>query len=178
MTSNAVFAVLPKYYQYAALQNGTRYDLIKDASSPYAGYRLHAVDVSVSDIDNAGYYVMTIAIIFFVLAVGISIAGYIETERLMKLQHSISTMSHEQGFKFLTIGTLIGIGAWVSGLVLGDAAWEFLNWFGGYFSYQRNLVGYYLGWIHLVAEYHEWEGYTYQATVLQNMRNYVSINRG
>jgi hypothetical protein len=40
------------------------------------------------------------------------------------------------------------------------------------------LFSFYLGWIHLVAEYHEWEGYTYQATVVQNMYNYVSNTRG
>jgi len=166
MTSNAVFAALPKYYQYAAYQNGTRYDLVKDTSSPYAGYRLVAVDVSVSDIDNGGYYIMAVAILFFVISLAIALAGYFEVERLFKLQRSHTSMTQEQGYKYLALGTVMGIGAWASGLIVGDAAWEFLNWFGGYFAYQKELLAYYLGWIHLVAEYHEWEGYTYQATVL------------
>jgi hypothetical protein len=78
MTSNAIFTALPKYYQYAAYQNGTRYDLVKDDSSPYAGYRLVATDVDVSDIDNGGYYIMIVAILFFVISVAIALAGYFE----------------------------------------------------------------------------------------------------
>jgi len=178
MTSNAIFTALPKYYQYAAYQNGTRYDLIKDDSSPYAGYRLVATDVDVSDIDNGGYYIMIVAILFFVISVAIALAGYFEVERLFKLQRAHSSMTHEQGYKFLALGTVMGIGAWASGLIVGDAAWEFLGWYGGYFAWQKEHLAYYLGWIALVREYHEWEGYTYQATVVTNMRNYVTNNRG
>jgi len=133
MTSNAVFTALPKYYEYAAYQNGTRYDLILDSGSPYAGFRLVATTVDVADIDNGGYYIMTVAILFFIISLAIALAGYFEVERLWKLQHAIKDMSAEQGYKFLALGTVMGIGAWASGLIVGEAAWEFLGWFGGYF---------------------------------------------
>jgi hypothetical protein len=78
---------------------------------------------------------MTVAILFFIISLAIALAGYFEVERLWKLQHAIKDMSAEQGYKFLALGTVMGIGAWASGLIVGEAAWEFLAWFGGYFSF-------------------------------------------
>ena len=37
-----------------------------------------------------------------------------------------------QGYKFLALGFIIGIGAWISGLALGDSCAELLGFFDNY----------------------------------------------
>merc|ERR1712096_343692 len=41
-------------------------------------------------------------------------------------------LTQTQGYKFLALGFVIGIGAWISGLALGDSAAELLGFFDNY----------------------------------------------
>merc|ERR1719502_2523662 len=44
------------------------------------------------------------------------------------------TVTIVQGYKYLALGCVIGIGAWISGLSLGDSAQELLGFFDNYDS--------------------------------------------
>merc|ERR1712187_463779 len=43
-----------------------------------------------------------------------------------------TTVTIVQGYKYLALGYVIGIGAWISGLSLGDSAQELLGFFDNY----------------------------------------------
>lgn len=45
------------------------------------------------------------------------------------------------GYKFLALGFVIGIGAWISGLALGDSAAELLGFFDNYNTKSEGVNG-------------------------------------
>lgn len=46
-------------------------------------------------------------------------------------------MTQVMGYKFLALGFIIGIGAWISGLALGDSCAELLGFFDNYNTKQE-----------------------------------------
>merc|ERR1711918_175205 len=42
------------------------------------------------------------------------------------------TVTIVEGYKYLALGCVIGVGAWISGLALGDSAEKLLNFFNEY----------------------------------------------
>merc|ERR1711998_614501 len=53
-------------------------------------------------------------------------------ERYEAMEAAGQTLTIVQGYKYLALGCVIGIGAWISGLSLGDSAAELLGFFNNY----------------------------------------------
>jgi len=49
-------------------------------------------------------------------------------------------MTQIMGYKFLALGFIIGIGAWISGLALGDSCAELLGFFDNYNTKQEGTA--------------------------------------
>jgi hypothetical protein len=47
-------------------------------------------------------------------------------------QKAGKAMTELEGYKYLALGFIIGVGAWISGLALGDSANELLGWYKNY----------------------------------------------
>merc|ERR1712072_824333 len=81
-------------------------------------------------------------ILFLTWSLAISIVGYIEGaplwERYEAMEAAGTTVTIVQGYKYLALGCVIGIGAWISGLSLGDSAEELLGFFDNYSAHTKS----------------------------------------
>jgi len=92
--------------------------------------------------DLLGLWELLAVVLFLTWALAISVVGYIEGallwERYETMEAAGTTVTIVQGYKYLALGCVIGIGAWISGLSLGDSAQELLGFFDNYSSKTRN----------------------------------------
>merc|ERR1711998_631931 len=83
-----------------------------------------------------GLWELVAVILFLTWALAISITGYVEGallwERYEALEAAGQYLTVVQGYKYLALGCVIGIGAWISGLALGDSAQKLLGFFDEY----------------------------------------------
>merc|ERR1712178_457879 len=88
--------------------------------------------------DLLGLWELLAVVLFLTWALAISVVGYIEGallwERYETMEAAGTTVTIVQGYKYLALGCVIGIGAWISGLSLGDSAQELLGFFDNYSS--------------------------------------------
>merc|ERR1711975_125172 len=88
--------------------------------------------------DYLGLWELLSVILFLTWSLAISIVGYVEGallwERYEPMEAAGTTVTIVQGYKYLALGCVIGIGAWISGLSLGDSAQELLGFFDNYSS--------------------------------------------
>merc|ERR1719482_1112004 len=88
--------------------------------------------------DYLGLWELLAVILFLTWSLAISIVGYVEGallwERYEAMEAAGTTVTIVQGYKYLALGCVIGIGAWISGLSLGDSADELLGFFDNYSS--------------------------------------------
>merc|ERR1712046_536878 len=88
--------------------------------------------------DLLGLWELLAVVLFLTWSLGISIVGYVEGallwERYEAMEAAGQTVTVVQGYKYLALGCVIGIGAWISGLSLGDSAKELLGFFDNYAS--------------------------------------------
>merc|ERR1719240_286082 len=88
--------------------------------------------------DYLGLWELLSVILFLTWSLAISIVGYVEGallwERYEVMEAAGQTITIVQGYKYLALGCVIGIGAWISGLSLGDSASELLGFFDNYAS--------------------------------------------
>merc|ERR1711898_87600 len=88
--------------------------------------------------DLLGLWELLSVILFLTWSLAISIVGYVEGallwERYEVMEAAGQTVTVVQGYKYLALGCVIGIGAWISGLSLGDSAEELLGFFDNYAS--------------------------------------------
>merc|ERR1711998_209224 len=86
--------------------------------------------------DLLGLWELLSVVLFLTWSLGISIVGYVEGallwERYETMEAAGQTVTIVQGYKYLALGMVIGIGAWISGLALGDSAEELLGFFDNY----------------------------------------------
>merc|ERR1712167_111043 len=86
--------------------------------------------------DYLGLWELLAVILFLTWSLAISIVGYVEGallwERYEVMEAAGQTITIVQGYKYLALGCVIGIGAWISGLSLGDSADELLKFFDEY----------------------------------------------
>merc|ERR1719473_1370593 len=86
--------------------------------------------------DLLGLWELLSVILFLTWSLAISIVGYVEGallwERYEAMEAAGTTVTIVQGYKYLALGCVIGIGAWISGLSLGDSAQELLGFFDEY----------------------------------------------
>merc|ERR1712178_585813 len=75
-------------------------------------------------------------VLFLTWSLGISVAGYIEGALLWERYEAMETVGQTvtivEGYKYLALGCVIGVGAWISGLALGDSAAKLLGFFDEY----------------------------------------------
>merc|ERR1711934_81008 len=92
--------------------------------------------------DMLGLWELLSVVLFLTWSLGISIVGYVEGallwERYETMEAAGQTVTIVQGYKYLALGMVIGIGAWISGLALGDSAEELLGFFDNYSDKTKN----------------------------------------
>merc|ERR1711907_797238 len=92
--------------------------------------------------DLLGLWELLAVVLFLTWSLGISVVGYIEGallwERYETMEQAGQTVTIVQGYKYLALGCVIGVGAWISGLSLGDSAQELLGFFDNYESKTGN----------------------------------------
>ena len=100
----------------------------------YAGYS--------STGDLLGLWELLAVVLFLTWSLGISVAGYIEGALLWERYEAMETVGKTvtivEGYKYLALGCVIGVGAWISGLALGDSAEKLLGFFDNYAQYTDN----------------------------------------
>ena len=83
-----------------------------------------------------GLWELLAVVLFLTWSLAISVAGYIEGallwERYEAMETGGQTVTIVEGYKYLALGCVIGIGAWISGLALGDSAEKLLGFFNAY----------------------------------------------
>merc|ERR1711934_588190 len=88
--------------------------------------------------DLLGLWELLAVILFLTWSLAISVVGYVEGAllwgRYETMEAAGQTVTIVQGYKYLALGCVIGIGAWISGLSLGDSAAELLGFFDNYAS--------------------------------------------
>merc|ERR1711898_21214 len=88
--------------------------------------------------DLLGLWELLAVVLFLTWSLAISVVGYVEGallwERYETMEAAGETVTIVQGYKYLALGCVIGIGAWISGLSLGDSAQELLGFFDNYDS--------------------------------------------
>jgi len=76
--------------------------------------------------DLLGLWELLSVILFLTWTLAISIVGYVEGALLWARYESMEAagqyVTMTQGYKYLALGCVIGIGAWISGLALGESA--------------------------------------------------------
>merc|ERR1712178_531328 len=86
--------------------------------------------------DLLGLWELLAVVLFLTWSLAISVVGYVEGallwERYEAMEAQGTTVTIVQGYKYLALGCVIGIGAWISGLSLGDSAQELLGFFDNY----------------------------------------------
>merc|ERR1711907_309135 len=92
--------------------------------------------------DYLGLWELLAVVLFLTWSLAISVVGYIEGallwERYEAMEAAGTTVTIVQGYKYLALGSVIGIGAWISGLALGDSANELLGFFDNYADKTKN----------------------------------------
>jgi hypothetical protein len=149
----------PAFYAYAG-------DIVaivlSQLAAAYAAVK--TVDAGVKTTDRSFYYQYAhgsgignflglyelLAILFFLTwTLAICLVGYVEADLLWakyrEMEKNNTAMTLLQGYKFLALGFIIGVGAWISGLALGDSAEELIGWYAKYDpyteAYARNSNG-------------------------------------
>jgi hypothetical protein len=83
-----------------------------------------------------GLWELLSVILFLTWSLGISIVGYVEGALLWERYEAMETVGQTvtivEGYKYLALGCVIGVGAWISGLALGDSADKLLGFFDEY----------------------------------------------
>merc|ERR1719502_2153385 len=86
--------------------------------------------------DYLGLWELLAVILFLTWSLSISIVGYVEGALLWQRYESMEaaglTVTVVEGYKYLALGCVIGMGAWISGLALGDSANKLLGFFDEY----------------------------------------------
>merc|ERR1719313_2050827 len=86
--------------------------------------------------DYLGLWELLAVVLFLTWALSISIVGYVEGallwDRYETMEAAGTTVTMVEGYKYLALGCVIGIGAWISGLSLGDSAGKLLGFFDNY----------------------------------------------
>merc|ERR1711990_1319740 len=86
--------------------------------------------------DYLGLWELLSVVLFLTWSLAISIVGYVEGALLWQRYEAMEaaglTVTIVEGYKYLALGMVIGIGAWISGLALGDSAEELLGFFDNY----------------------------------------------
>lgn len=86
--------------------------------------------------DYLGLWELLSVILFLTWSLGISIVGYVEGAMLWEKYEAMETTGQTitivEGYKYLALGCVIGVGAWISGLALGDSADKLLGFFDEY----------------------------------------------
>merc|ERR1712160_176986 len=71
-----------------------------------------------------GLWELLSVVLFLTWSLGISVAGYIEGALLWERYEAMETVGKTvtivEGYKYHALGCVIGVGAWISGLALGD----------------------------------------------------------
>merc|ERR1711981_195611 len=142
-----VNSLTPNFYAYAGDIVAL---LLSQLAAAYAGVK--TIDAAVggsgsfkyyyqyahkSDLGNwLGLYELLATLFFLTWTLGISILGYVEADMMWvkfeDMQKAGTTMTLLDGYKYLALGFIIGIGAWISGLALGDSCEELLGWYDNY----------------------------------------------
>merc|ERR1719313_319374 len=114
------------YAGVKAIEAAVRFD--KAFYYNYAGYS--------STGNLLGLWELLAVVLFLTWSLGISIAGYVEGALLWERYEAMETVGQTvtivDGYKYLALGCVIGVGAWISGLALGDSAEKLLNFFNEY----------------------------------------------
>lgn len=83
-----------------------------------------------------GLYELLATLFFLTWTLAISLVGYVEADMMWvkfeDMQKAGTAMTELEGYKFMALGFIIGVGAWISGLALGDSAAELLGWYKNY----------------------------------------------
>merc|ERR1719240_1907210 len=86
--------------------------------------------------DYLGLWELLAVMLFLTWALSISIVGYVEGallwDRYETMEAAGTTVTMVEGYKYLALGCVIGVGAWISGLSLGDSAAKLLGFFDAY----------------------------------------------
>merc|ERR1719313_1909795 len=86
--------------------------------------------------DYLGLWELLSVILFLTWSLAISIVGYVEGALLWQRYEAMEaaglTVTVVEGYKYLALGCVIGTGAWISGLALGDSAGKLLGFFDNY----------------------------------------------
>lgn len=86
--------------------------------------------------DYLGLWELLSVVLFLTWSLAISIVGYVEGALLWQRYEAMEaaglTVTIVEGYKYLALGCVIGIGAWISGLALGDSAQKLLGFFDEY----------------------------------------------
>merc|ERR1712054_104472 len=92
-----------------------------------------------------GLWELLSVILFLTWSLGISILGYVEGALLWERYEAMETVGQTvtivEGYKYLALGCVIGVGAWISGLALGDSAAKLLGFFDEYDDQTPNPSG-------------------------------------
>lgn len=95
--------------------------------------------------DLLGLWELLSVILFLTWSLAISIVGYVEGAllwiRYEEMESLGQTVTIVQGYKYLALGCVIGVGAWISGLALGDSAEKLLGFFDNYASLTKSEAG-------------------------------------
>merc|ERR1711990_142223 len=94
--------------------------------------------------DFMGLYELLATLGFLTWSLIISILGYVEAALLWQKYEDMEkngvAMTQIKGYKFLALGFIVGIGAWISGLAHGDSCAELLGFFDSYKTNQEGSV--------------------------------------
>lgn len=86
--------------------------------------------------DNLGLYELISVILFLTWSLAISVVGYIEVALLWDKFEAIEATGNIvtiiDGYKYLALGCIVGMGAWISGMALGDSSAKLLGWYDSY----------------------------------------------
>merc|ERR1712048_967007 len=86
--------------------------------------------------DYLGLWELLAVVLFLTWSLAISIVGYVEGALLWQRYEAMEaaglTVTIVEGYKYLALGCVIGVGAWISGLALGDSANKLLGFFDDY----------------------------------------------
>lgn len=116
---------------YAAVKS---IDAVLETAGSFSYYYQYAHKSSLGN--WLGLYQLLAVLFFLTWSLAISLVGYVEADMMWvkfeDMQKTNHTMTELEGYKFLALGFIIGVGAWISGLALGDSAAELLGWYKNY----------------------------------------------
>merc|ERR1712139_33417 len=139
-------ALSPEFYAYAGdivalllSQLAAAYAAVKTIDAAYAtgSYMYYWQYAHWSSIGNyLGLYELLAVLFFLTWTLGISVLRYVEGDMMWaKFEDNYKKgvkLTVLDGYKYLALGFIIGVGAWVSGLALGDSANELITWYQNY----------------------------------------------